>query len=226
MVTDEAIARIVGDNRHDLDTAAKELVKAANRRGGEDNITVVLFDVVDGVDALDGDTAEHPAIRPATEEDDAKTLDEFDAVPAIGDTIVVPPAGRVDEWLEAQQATPRPAGPVDGHREPARPRGSSRRLLLAGGGILVTIGLAAVLVWALSRAHFVGSTDDGRVAVYQGVPWNIVGPVKLYREVYVSDTLHAYQLSPAERRALFDHDLVRRGTALAAVRRYEREVPS
>src|SRR5918999_4283493 len=42
MVTDEEIVAIVGEAKN-LEQAAKQLVKAANRRGGEDNVTVVLF---------------------------------------------------------------------------------------------------------------------------------------------------------------------------------------
>ena len=48
MVSDQAILGIVRDNRGDLQAAAKALIAAANRGGGDDNITVVVF-------ALDGD---------------------------------------------------------------------------------------------------------------------------------------------------------------------------
>ncbi len=43
MVTDEDIARIVGEAMGDVEKAAKALVAAANARGGEDNITVLLL---------------------------------------------------------------------------------------------------------------------------------------------------------------------------------------
>jgi PPM family protein phosphatase len=46
MVGDEEILDVVEPRREDLDEAAKELVNAANRSGGEDNITVVFFEVV------------------------------------------------------------------------------------------------------------------------------------------------------------------------------------
>ncbi len=39
---DNTIARIVDENRHDLEQAARALVDAANEAGGPDNITVVL----------------------------------------------------------------------------------------------------------------------------------------------------------------------------------------
>jgi protein phosphatase len=43
MITDEDIARLVADAGADLEKAARALVAAANTRGGEDNITVLLL---------------------------------------------------------------------------------------------------------------------------------------------------------------------------------------
>lgn len=48
IVRDEQIAEILAAARHDPDTAAETLVDAANRAGGTDNITVVLFEILDG----------------------------------------------------------------------------------------------------------------------------------------------------------------------------------
>jgi hypothetical protein len=79
------------------------------------------------------------------------------------------------------------------------------------------------MAWGLWRSHFVGAENDGHVAVYQGLPWNVVGNVKLYRAVYVSPLLAA-QLSQSERRQLFDHSLRSDGSARAAVRRYEEQI--
>jgi len=47
MVDDQAILEAVERHRSDLDEAAKELVAAANRSGGEDNITVVFFEIAE-----------------------------------------------------------------------------------------------------------------------------------------------------------------------------------
>ena len=44
----------------------------------------------------------------------------------------------------------------------------------------------ALALLGLSRAHFVGADEEGRVAVYQGVPWDCRRRHRLYREVYVS----------------------------------------
>jgi hypothetical protein len=87
--------------------------------------------------------------------------------------------------------------------------------------LVLFAALAGVALWGLSRAHFVGAGDDGRVTVYQGVPWEVLG-VKLYREIYVSSLL-ALQLSPEERTELFDHELVSEAEALARIAPYEEE---
>jgi PPM family protein phosphatase len=86
MVSEESILDVVERNRDDIDGALRALVKAANRGGGQDNITVVAFEIADSVLASDGDTREQ-ALPPQPLEDE-DTLTEADAVPAV-DTAVV-----------------------------------------------------------------------------------------------------------------------------------------
>jgi protein phosphatase len=43
MIPDDDIARVIGEQEGDIERAAQSLVDAANARGGEDNITVVLL---------------------------------------------------------------------------------------------------------------------------------------------------------------------------------------
>jgi serine/threonine protein phosphatase PrpC len=79
MVSDEAILEEIRGHRDNLPAAAKALVRAANRGGGEDNITVVFFEL-----QSDEDAAERTVTLPAPQEDEEDdTLDEFDAVPAV-----------------------------------------------------------------------------------------------------------------------------------------------
>ena len=91
MVGNDRILELVERNRRDLDTAAKALIAAANKGGGDDNITVVAFEI-----APDGEAA------PAAEEprpEDEDTLTEADRVP----TVSLPP-----EEEPAPAAGPRP----------------------------------------------------------------------------------------------------------------------
>jgi serine/threonine protein phosphatase PrpC len=75
MVGNDRILELVERNRRDLDAAAKALVAAANKGGGDDNITVVAFEIVP-----DGEAAP-AAEEPAPEEED--TLTEADRVPTV-----------------------------------------------------------------------------------------------------------------------------------------------
>jgi len=78
MVGDDTILEEIRRNRSDLRTAAKALVRAANRGGGEDNITVVFFEI-----AAEGAT-ERTVALPPPQEDEEDTLDELDRVPGVG----------------------------------------------------------------------------------------------------------------------------------------------
>src|ERR671935_261813 len=60
MVGNNRILQLVERNRRDLDAAAKALVAAANRGGGDDNITVVAFEIAPEGEAAPA--AEEPAL--------------------------------------------------------------------------------------------------------------------------------------------------------------------
>jgi protein phosphatase len=64
MLFEEEIASCIVDADGDPEAAARALVASANAHGGEDNITVVLFELVEGVDGEDGRPAE-PAVKSA-----------------------------------------------------------------------------------------------------------------------------------------------------------------
>jgi hypothetical protein len=214
MVGDDRILALLERYRRDLDAAARALIKAANKGGGEDNITVVCFGVSDEPAERAGEeTGEHPSVD--VEEDDADTLSELEAVPALerdGDTVIA----SVEEWRLAER---------DGQPELERRAGVLRRkqVVAAAVAVMLVVGIAGASIWGLAESHFVGADANGHVAVYQGVPWDLVGGVRLYRAVYVSP-LRAAQLTRNERRTLFDHNLQGYGAALAAVKHYESEV--
>jgi PPM family protein phosphatase len=77
MVGDERIVDVVDANRDDLERAAKQLIADANRSGGEDNVTVVFFEIAEEGAEI-GDTARLPAV--GAEED---TLTEAEEVPVV-----------------------------------------------------------------------------------------------------------------------------------------------
>jgi PPM family protein phosphatase len=136
MVEDEEILELIHQHRDDLDKAVRALVQAANRGGGEDNITAVAFRISAEVAQNLEDTVAMPAIDVDTDEPDEQTREYTDADPG-GDTLVVPPDALPEE-LVATEAAPQPA--ADAKRV---------RIVLIG---LVFLALAAALiVWGLLR---------------------------------------------------------------------------
>jgi protein phosphatase len=90
MVGTEKILELLKRHRDDLDRAAKELIAAANKRGGDDNITVVAFEIA----RRGEETVRMPAAAaPPEEEDelapeDEDTLDEAEGVPAVTTQVI------------------------------------------------------------------------------------------------------------------------------------------
>jgi protein phosphatase len=170
MVDARTLEEIVRTNRDDLDGAARALVQAANRGGGDDNITAILFDVVAG-DAPETDsglgpddvTREHVPV--AVDPDEEDTLHPEDGVeppppaPARSATMVVD-AAAIREAAEAATAEREAVDPTQTTepREPAvEPEPERvhvpwwRRILV----VLVILGLIALIValvvWGLAR---------------------------------------------------------------------------
>jgi PPM family protein phosphatase len=131
MISDQEILELVDRHRNDLDRAVKALVGAANRSGGEDNITAVAFRI--SVDPGE-DTMRMPALVSAVSEPDEQTREYGADLRA--DTLVLTPQ-RVSEELLAQ--------------EPAERGGDPRRARLVLAAIIVLGLAAALLAWGLLR---------------------------------------------------------------------------
>jgi len=66
MVADDEIGAVLSERRESLEDAANELVRRANKAGGQDNITVVAFELTDEPDERTLEqTVEQTAIAPA-----------------------------------------------------------------------------------------------------------------------------------------------------------------
>jgi len=216
MVDDEEIRDLV-TRAGDLEQAGKGLVKAANKAGGEDNITVVLFRVAGGPSELE-DTVVASGNGRAQDDDLEDTLTGLEA-PTFAAPAPAAAAVAEREWgpaLDEEEPAPRP-GPASA----GEPRWGRRAVLGALGLAFVTAIFAAAF-WALTRANFIGVEEDGNVAVYQGVPWDLGGGVHLYRPRYVSQ-LQAVQLTPSERAVLLDHKLSSYDSARDRLDPYEQE---
>jgi PPM family protein phosphatase len=133
MVGEREILELVELNRLDIDAALKSLVRAANRSGGEDNITVVAFEIAES-EALthDGETRENVLLPPPVR-DEEDTLTEADAVPVV-DTAVVS-AAEIQAELEAK----------DRQDRAKRRRRLRRRIVAWLAVIAIAAGIALVL---------------------------------------------------------------------------------
>jgi protein phosphatase len=217
MVGDDEIHELVTGARG-LEQAGKGLVKAANRAGGEDNVTVVLFQLESDRGELEQTAVRSP--NGAAQEDDLEdTLTGLEASPlaapaAASSTAVLE---RDEEWGPALDEEP--ARPIAS--PPSEPRWG-RRIVLSALSLAFLAGIVAVAFWGLSRANFLGVDEDGNVAVYQGVPWDLGAGIHLYRPRYVSQ-LEAIQLTQAEREAIFDHHLSSYDSARARIAPYEQQ---
>jgi serine/threonine protein phosphatase PrpC len=223
-----------------LPDAGRRLIDAANAAGGRDNITVILFRLEEvGAVAAGGstqDTTEHEVVRPpdAAEADTARG----EAAPAAPEPATA--AGAAATGAAAGAAAGDSAGgpatavaappdePVARRRQPRPPReargrrkGRRRRVptgLLVGLFLVVAIGLGA---WYASQTvYFVGTSGDGFVTVYRGLPYDLPAGVDLYSVNYASG-VPVSELPARQRRLVTEHKLRSRDDAHDLVRQME-----
>jgi PPM family protein phosphatase len=130
MVEDEDILDVIERHRDDLDRAVRSLVAAANRGGGEDNITAVAFRIAaGGTEAAPVQTAEP----------DEDTM-ESPPIHAAVDTMVIP-AERIEEELIEPGSEAAADAPID----------TKARVRLALAMVALLAVAAGLLVWGLLR---------------------------------------------------------------------------
>ncbi|MEA2393055.1 MAG: family protein phosphatase [Solirubrobacteraceae bacterium] len=199
MVPETRVGELV-QSASSLSSAGRALIDAANAAGGRDNITVVLFRLEDvgGGGAAVQDTSEHRAAAPATVAAQA-------TAPV---TATAPVARRAPRGPRA----PAPAG-----------RRGRRRPHVPGGLVASVVVLAMVLLggyYASQTVYFVGASNDGFVAVYRGLPYDLPAGMSLYRVNYESG-VPVDELPPAQKRTLTEHKLRSRNDAQDLVRQME-----
>jgi len=199
MLDDAKIAHILS-RATSLQSAVRALVDEANRAGGRDNITVVLFRLEGGDDAgAAGSSAREGA-----------TLIGGDAETA-GLT-----ATEVRKRAAAEAARKR-REEVD-----TRPR---RRGLRTALKVLVPLLLIAALLfgaWYGNRQiWFLGTDDAGRVALYRGAPYELPFGIDLYSERY-SSPIQTGSLPARRQDAVTGHDLRSRGDAVSLLEEIEK----
>jgi protein phosphatase len=159
MLDEDHIARLLA-RASTMQTAVRALVDEANRAGGRDNITVVLFRLED-------------AAAPSKAGE--------------GATLIGPSAE--EAGLTATEVRRRAAGEAARKRreEQGRPRRAGlRRAAKVLGGALVIAAIAFGAWYGNRQIWFLGTDSAGRVALYRGLPYELPLGIKLYDERYAS----------------------------------------
>ncbi|MGK2954373.1 MAG: Stp1/IreP family PP2C-type Ser/Thr phosphatase [Solirubrobacterales bacterium] len=174
MLCSDGLTTMLGDERikellmgaTSLEAATNTLIDEANRAGGRDNITVVLFQVEDPdqpISATDQPTLIAPA-RTGRDRDGAVT-----GVPH------------------------------------SRARTGAIAAKLAVGFVILAV-VAGGLFYASRQIWFLGTDSAGRVALYQGLPYELPLGMSLYNEKY-STAIQTSELSPQRQNSVTGHSL-------------------
>ena len=198
MVSEAQVAEILRTHP-ELDRAAQALIDEANRAGGRDNITVILFRLEEVGSVLDSD---QPTVV---------------AAPSIhGSPPPTPPTPAANATGVAVAQPPRivrPAPLARTQRPPTDARPRRRRGLRYSKPVAALLAVLIVLFlfggggWLATRQlFFLGTNSQGFITIYRGLPYNLVAGVRLY-EIYYESGVPASTLPPAERSRVLDDDL-------------------
>ncbi|HEX6621280.1 MAG TPA: hypothetical protein VF024_16570, partial [Solirubrobacteraceae bacterium] len=192
MIPEAHVAQILAE-APSLASAGRMLIDAANDAGGRDNITVVLF-------RLEEIVAAAPAPQ-ETDEHRAVAREPVAPEPATSAAAAAPATATATAPVARKQ----PRAPRRG--APARRR--RRRPRVPVGPILVLFLVACVVLgayYASQTVYFVGTSDDGFVTVYRGLPYDLPAGVDLYSVNYESG-VPVDELTPAQKRTVTEHAL-------------------
>jgi protein phosphatase len=161
VVSDETIAATLQEYS-DPNQCAERLVQLALRGGGPDNITVIIADVTDE-DILE----ETPVVGGAAADDRGMTSSADNSTPAARASALTQPR-------DASPASGNGGGPKETDQDaPRRHPIRTALILVVLAGLL---GGGLWLGWRYTQSkYYVGVTDDGTVAVFQGIPGKIAG---------------------------------------------------
>ena len=188
MVKDDRIAAALAHSSN-LEEATQRLIDEANAAGGRDNITVVAFRVEEaGAEAA---VDEHATLIGPTAAD-----------AGLSGEALREEAGRVrgsGERAAARRARRR------GAAEPAK-RSRGRTLLKAFVALLIVAGVCAGAYFGARQVYFLGGNDEGNVALYRGLPYDLPAGIELYSEVD-SSQVQVAGLPESDQKTVTDHEL-------------------
>jgi len=208
-VSDEQIAAVL-QRFSDPDDAAKELVALANSRGGSDNITVVVVDVLANDDhndllAVTPGPAPGPLLSRAIDGDDGPTSE------------IAPPGRPPGNYGPARSAVALVTSAAPGLGPSARgsldeagalgppPKGAgvhrfTWRVFAFIAALFLVLGAAiGCLAWYARSAYFV-TLSAGKITIFQGRPGGVLwfGPTLATRTSLTESSVEAHWLSVLE----------------------------
>ncbi len=196
MVDEKRIAAVLS-GAESMASAVRSLIDEANRAGGRDNVTALLFRLED-------------AAAPRREAPESPTL--------VG-------AAAEEEGLTATEVRRRAASAAAQKRREALAAKPRRRGLRTAAKVLATVAVLAAVAfgawWGNRQVWFLGTDSGGRVALYRGLPYDLPLGVALYQERYASP-IQTTALPPKRREAVTGHDLRSRSDAVSLVEDIER----
>ncbi|SDT73477.1 PP2C family protein-serine/threonine phosphatase [Actinoplanes derwentensis] len=156
VVSGETIGQTMRDLT-DPQACVERLVQLALRGGGPDNITVIIADAVDGI------VEQAPIVGGAASLDRGNTTIADSSTSAARAAALKPP----------RPAQPEPS---NGYEREAEPAGHPVRNTLL---VLLLLGVLGGGLWAGWRytqgQYYVGATEQGQLAIFQGVPGQVAG---------------------------------------------------
>ena len=206
MISEAQVAEILRE-AGGLEQAGRALIAAANRAGGRDNITVVLLrlEEVGRGAAAESDHDQPTAVHDLPTQDGGGAPTAVEARPAVA-VAEAPPRRRM----------PRRA------RKDAKPTRRWRRRVAVGLAVVAVVFVpVAIGAYLASQAvYFIGTTPDGFVAMYRGLPYDLPAGIDLYSTNYVSG-VPVNEVPAARRATLLDHQLRSHDDAADLVRELE-----
>jgi len=216
-----------------LADAGEALIAAANGAGGKDNITVVLLRLEevfseaerpdDGHTTITAVAAVPPASLASQERTPIPTSQADTGVVVREDEYAEQPLSVNGKQAHSASATPRRPRRPRQTPQPTKSARLRRRLRRVRTIVVLSIVvglLAAAAYLALQSVYFIGTNQRGLVTMYNGLPYELPGKIKLYTSDYVSG-VSAATLVPASRQALLDHSLRSEGDAAELMRELE-----
>ena len=205
--------------------AADQLIDLAERAGGPDNITAVVFDVVedDPTPQMEPQVVGSASVHRERLAADGVSAAPVPATPAAKAAALV--AG-LEADSEASATSPDSAQEEALAAEAERHRSARRRhrlrTALASLAVLVALVVAGVSGYMWTQTQYYVTTADGKVAIFQGIPQTL-GPFSLSHLV---QTYHEPALADLDERMLERLEETVAQPSLVEARKYVRETVS